>query len=85
MSTLPVAKRCEQTQKEGDTAEKEADPIFLSFCQSMSKWVIEASSVLTLFLTLAQWDSMARSALIDPLDFHNFETGQDNIACKCNG
>jgi len=62
-----------------------SQPNFLSLCQAMSKWVIEASIVLTLFLTMAQRDSMAWSASIDPLDFHNFETSQDIIACKCNG
>jgi len=71
-----------KAKKVGDVDEKEADPIPLTLYQSILKWAVEANNIFVWFWTLSQWNCMARSASIDPLAFHNFETGQDSFICK---
>jgi len=65
-----------QATSEGKTDKNSCDPIPFKVYKLILKWAIETSNILVWFLSLSQWNCMARSANIDPLKFHNF-----SVAC----
>jgi hypothetical protein len=48
------------------------------------KWALEGNNVVVWFLTIYQWNFMARSCNIESLQLDNFSLGADSIIGKCD-
>ena len=66
----------------GKMEDKSCDPIPVSLYKLLLQWALDANNIFVWFWSIAQWNCMARSALINPLHTGNFCAGTDSIIVK---
>jgi hypothetical protein len=69
-------------KKNGETEEKEADPLVWALYRLICQWAINEGNMLLWTWTTLQWACMSRSNNIEALSLHNFTLGEDNIKVK---
>ena len=74
-----IRKEIADARSRGNVDEKSADPISFYLFRLILTWAIERGNMLVWVWTILQWNLMARSISIDPLDLHNISISEDHF------